>query len=206
MLNDVIILGAGGHAKVIADIVLSSGDRLLGFLDDNQTDSVLGYPVLGTIRENDKFQPTAKFVIGIGSNYIRKELSEKYQLSWLTAIHPNAIIGRDVTIGEGTVVMAGAIINPSSIIGKHCIINTGAIVEHDNRIGDYVHISPNATLCGNVRIGAMTHIGAGATIRNNITICSDCTIGVGAVTIKNINEVGIYTGIPANLLKKKRVL
>jgi len=200
MLNDVIILGAGGHAKVIADIVLSSGDCLLGFLDDHMTDSVLGYPVLGTIEDYDKFQTTAKFVIGIGSNYIRKELSEKYQLSWQAAIHPNAIIGRDVIIGEGTVVMAGAIINPSSVIGKHCIINTGAIVEHDNRIGDYVHISPNATLCGTVQIGELSHIGSGVTVRNNVKICGECIIGVGAVVTKNIEKAGTYVGVPVRKL------
>lgn len=202
MPNDIVILGAGGHAKVIADIVLSSGDRLLGFLDDHQTDIVLGYPVLGTIKDVDKFRPIAKFIIGIGSNYVRKELSEKCQLSWHSALHPNAVIGRDVIIGEGTVVMAGAIINPSSSIGKHCIINTGAIIEHDNRIGDFVHISPNATLCGTVQIGELSHVGASATVRNNIDICEECIIGVGAAVIKNIEEAGTYVGVPV----RKQVL
>ena len=98
-------------------------------------------------------------------------------------------------------VLANACINTATKIGKHCIINTAAIIEHDNIIEDYVHISPNATLSGTVSVGEMTHIGSGAVIRNNINICNNCIIGAGAVVVKDIEEPGVYAGVPIKRLK-----
>lgn len=198
MSEGIIILGAGGHAKVIADIILTRGDKLIGFLDDNAIGEVLGYPILGKINDIGQYQSDCSFIIGIGNNQTRKKISDKYNVKWRPAIHPDASIARDVVISEGTVVMARAIINPSSKVGKHCIINTAAVVEHDNVIEDYVHISPNATLCGTVSIGEMTQIGAGATVKNNISICGNCVIGAGSVVVKDIIEHGMYMGIPVH--------
>ena len=200
-MNKVIILGAGGHAKVIADIVIKSGDCLVGFLDDNPDlpQKIMGFPNLGCISNITKFDNDIQYVIGIGDNEIRKKMSQKFSVSWYTAIHPKATIAFDVKIGEGSVVMANAAINISSIIGKHCIINTGSVIEHDNYIGDYVHISPNATLSGTVSVGDMTHIGVGATISNNISICNNVILGAGCTVVKNITKSGIYIGIPAKL-------
>jgi len=197
--ESVIIIGAGGHAKVIADMIIKSGNFLLGFLDDNKkiSETVLGYPILGKLEDIYKFYKTAKFIIGIGDNYTRKQIADKYEVEWHMAIHPNAVIAMDVSLGEGTVVMANAAINPSAKIGKHCIINSGAIVEHDNEIGDYVHISPNAATGGTVKIGDLTHLGIGATVKNNISICGECIIGAGAVVVRDILEKGTYVGIPA---------
>ena len=197
--ENVIIIGAGGHAKVIADIIIKSGDNLLGFIDDNKSgEMLLGYPVLGKTEDIYKFKKDAKFIIGIGNNYTRKQVSEKYALNWHTATHPSAVIALDVSISEGTAVMANAVINVSAKIGKHCIINTGAVVEHDNIIGDYAHISPNAVTAGTVSINELTHLGIGATVRNNISICAECVIGAGAVVVKNIVDKGTYVGVPAN--------
>lgn len=203
MHKNVVIIGAGGHAKVIADIVIKSGDTLIGFLDDNKeigTKVIENYEVIGDF--NNRFSTAIskekyEFIIAIGDNSLRKEIANTPNMKFYTAIHPSAQIGLDVTIEEGTAVMANAVINPSTKIGKHCIINTGAIVEHDNKIDDYVHISPNATLCGTVNVGKETHIGAGATIKNNINITKNCTIGAGAVVVKNIDEEGTYVGLPA---------
>lgn len=202
-MNDkrkVIVIGASGHAKVIADIVLKSGDELIGFLDDNAAlpSDIIGYPYLGAIANYEKFADECGFVIGIGNNIILKRIAESMDVRWYTAIHPSAQIAIDTQIGEGTVVMANAIINTSAFIGKHCIINTSAVVEHDNLIGDYVHISPNVSLCGTVKVGDLTHIGAGATITNNISICGDVIVGAGGVVVKNIDNQGIYIGIPAS--------
>lgn len=197
MQDNIIILGAGGHGKVIADIIQKSSDHLVGFLDDNKTGAVLGFPILGTLDCVNKFNSTYKFVIGIGDNEKRKQLVESYNVCWYTAIHPTAVIGSDVTVGSGTVIMAGTIINPSTVIGNHCIINTGVVIEHDNMIADYVHISPNATLCGAVNISYLTHIGAGTIIKNNIDICDHCIIGAGAVVVQKIIKAGTYVGIPA---------
>lgn len=201
MAKDVIIIGAGGHAKVIADIIEKSGDNLIGFLDDNEViQNKIIYKdkkVIGTTKNIEKYKKLY-FIIGIGNNKIRKEISQKYKLNWYTAIHPNSIIANCVRIGEGSTIMAGAIINPYTTIGKHCIINTKSSIDHDNIIEDYVHISPGAVLAGNVTIKNYTWIGAGATIINNISINENNMIGAGAVVIKNIEERSkTYVGIPA---------
>lgn len=201
-MENVIIIGAGGHAKVIADIVLSQGDRLLGFLDDspNATGSY-GIPVLGKVADYPLW-PNARFLIGIGNAAVRQKLVNKLcDIRWHTAIHPTAVISRlGTTIGEGTVVMANAIINPGTTVGRHCILNTGSIVEHDNTIGDYVHISVGAKTAGTVTIGNNTWVGIGATISNNLTICPHCMIGAGTVVVKNIDVPGTYVGVPARRL------
>lgn len=207
MRKKVVIIGAGGHAKVIADIIKKSGDEIIGFLDDNKkkgTNIIKEYKVLGDF--NNRF-PLAiansdyEFIIAIGDNKKREEISHSPNLKFYTAIHPSAQMGLDVEIQEGTVIMANACINSSAKIGKHCIINTGAIIEHDNIIEDFVHISPNVALGGTVKIGKSTHVGIGSTIKNNITICENCKIGAGAVVVKDIKEEGTYVGVPAKGIK-----
>jgi len=201
--ENIILIGAGGHAKVIADIIIKSGDFLLGFLDDNLAadNVILGYPILGKTKDIYKFDDTVKFIIGIGNNYTRKQITEKYNVKWHTAVHPSAVIAVDVNIGEGTVIMANAVINPSTKIGRHCIINSSAIVEHDNNIESYVHISPSAATGGTINIGELTHIGIGAIVKNNLSITSDCIIGAGAVVVKDIVDKGVYVGVPAKKMK-----
>lgn len=207
MNKKVIIIGASGHAKVIAEIITKSGDEVIGFLDDNKDiqykEIYLNKKVLGTIKDIAKYQDNY-FVIGIGNNNIRKTLSNTYlNLKWYTAVHPNTTIANDVKIGAGTVVMPGVVINPGSIIGKHCIINTCSSLDHDNIIEDYVHISPGAHLAGNVKVQESSWICAGVTIINNVTIASNNIIGAGAVVIKDIEDTnGTYIGVPANKISK----
>lgn len=200
-MNRLIIIGAGGHGKVIADNALKNGYQSICFVDDHATGDVVGFPVIGTCSEIEALNDgNTDFVIGIGNNTARKAIAETYPVHWVSIVHPSAQIGFDVRIGTGTVIMSNAVVNVSAIIGEHCIINTGAVVEHDNVIEDYVHISPRAALAGTVRVGTLTHIGIGATVRNNTDICSDCIIGAGAVVVKDIREPGIYIGVP---VKKK---
>lgn len=207
MRKKVVIIGAGGHAKVIADIIEKSGDEIVGFLDDNKeigTTIIKEYKVIGDL--NNRFamavtKENLEFIIAIGDNKKREEISHSPNLKFYTAIHPSAQIGLDVEIQEGTVIMANACINSSAKIGKHCIINTGAIIEHDNIIEDFVHISPNVALGGTVKIGKSTHVGIGSTIKNNITICGNCKIGAGAVVVKDIEKEGTYIGVPAKGIK-----
>ena len=203
MRKKVVIIGAGGHAKVIADIIEKSGDEIVGFLDDNKelgTTVINNYKIIGDLNNRFTMAVTKKdveFIIAIGDNKKREEISHSPNLKFYTAIHPSAQIGLDVEIKEGTVVMANVCINSSAKIGKHCIINTGAIIEHDNIIQDFVHISPNVSLGGTVKVGENTHVGIGTTVKNNIEICNNCTIGAGAVVVKNIMEEGTYVGVPA---------
>ena len=198
-MADVIIIGAGGHARVVADIVLRQGDRVLGFLDDSPTATgAYGIDLLGPVDDYKKY-PHARFLIGIGSAAVRRKLAARLEdVTWHTAIHPAATVSRlGVTVGEGTVVMAGAVVSPGARIGDHCILNTGSIVEHDNTIGNYVHISVGAKTAGTVTIGDGTWVGIGATVSNGLTVCGDCMIGAGAVVVKNIDAPGTYVGVPA---------
>ena len=196
-----IILGAGGHAAVIADILHECGCTLKGYLDDAVAagTEVLGAKVLGKLCDSSEHKECL-FIIGIGDNATRRMIAEIYRLDYGVAVHPSAVIGRQIEIGCGTVVMAGCVINPRTVIGRHCIVNTRASIDHDNKLGDYVHISPGATLGGTVNIGAGTHVGIGAHIKNNINITGDAVIGAGAAVVNDIAGTGTYVGIPAALL------
>lgn len=200
-MNRLIIIGAGGHGKVIADNALKNGYTEICFVDDNARDNCMGFPVIGKCDDLEKLNDgKSDFIIGIGNNATRKLIAEKYKVNWVTVIHPSAQIATNVSVGSGAVIMAGAVINACASIGEHCIINTGAVIEHDDVIDEYVHISPKVALGGTVHIGRNSHIGIGATVINNIDICADCMVGAGAVVVKNIAEKGIYIGVPA---KKK---
>ncbi len=205
MFNRLIILGAGGHGKSVADTALKTGYTDIYFIDDNAVGEIIGIPVIGRISEMQSLNDgKTDFVIAIGNNDVRKKIVLNNNLNWVTLIHPSAQIGTDVTIGEGTVVMANAVINPSSRIGNHCIINTSSVVEHDNVLDDYVHISPKAALGGNVRVGKKTHIGIGASVKNGISICGNCIIGAGAAVVSDLSEKGVYVGVPAKKAEDKQ--
>jgi sugar O-acyltransferase (sialic acid O-acetyltransferase NeuD family) len=202
MNNRLVIIGAGGHGKAIADNALKNGYTDICFIDDDAVGTCLDFPIIGTSADITELNDgKTDFIIGIGNNAVRKEIAEKYSVNWVTLIHPSAQIATHVSIGKGTVVMAGAVINVCATVGSHCIINSHAVVEHDNVVEDYVHISPNAALGGTVRIGKETHIGIGATVINNIEICPNCLVGAGAVVVRNIKELGTYIGVP---IRKKR--
>lgn len=201
-MNRLIIIGAGGHGKVIADIALRNGYKNICFIDDKAKGDVIGFPIIGTTSEIERLNDgNTDFIIGIGDNCTRKAIAETYHVNWVTLIHPSAQVAFNVEIGHGTVVMANAVINVCAMIGEHCIINTGAIVEHDNVINNYAHISPNVALGGTVRIGSLTHVGIGTTVKNNTNICSNCTIGASSVVVKDIEESGTYIDIPARKIK-----
>ncbi len=202
MFNRLLILGAGGHGKVVADIGLKIGYKEIFFLDDKAEGEVLGIKIIGKTKDAISFNDEkTDFVIAIGNNSVRKAISEKLCLPYVSLVHPSAVIGFGTEIGEGTVVMANAAINSGAKIGKHCIINTGAIVEHDNLIEDYVHISPGVVLGGAVKVGSKAHIGIGASVKNNIEICENAVVGAGAVVVKDLKEPAVYAGVPAVKLK-----
>ncbi|MBQ2988868.1 MAG: acetyltransferase [Clostridia bacterium] len=201
-MNKLIIIGAGGHGKVIADNALKNGYTDICFVDDHATGEVMGFPIIGTSADIPKLDDgKTDFIIGIGNNAVRKMIAEKYGVHWVRLIHPSAQIAACVTVGCGTVVMAGAVINACATVGAHCIINTRAVIEHDNIIDNYAHISPNATLGGTVHVGERTHIGIGATVINNIEVCENCVVGAGAAVVKNMRESGTYAGVPARKIK-----
>lgn len=197
MQKQVIIMGAGGHGRVLRDMVERSGDICLGFLDDRET----GAEILGKTADCIRFAE-AEFIIGIGDNAVREKIAKAYpHLSWYTAIDPSAVISPSAKIGKGTCMMPGAVLNAGATVGDHVIINTHAVVEHDVEIENYVHVSPGAVLLGGAKIGEGSHIGGGAVIRNYISVSGSCTVGMGAVVTENIEKPGVYVGVPARKIR-----
>ncbi|QWI13769.1 acetyltransferase [Bacillus mycoides] len=209
MKKKLLIIGAGGHGKVIADIALKMNKwEYISFLDDSEdVKASMGIEIIDKSTSFSKYIRNYDFFVGIGNNSIREKIQE--QLESLGAsipilIHPTAIIGEQVFLGVGTVVMAGAVINCCTKIGKGCIINTASTIDHDNVIEDYAHISPGAKLAGTVKIGRSTWLGIGSVISNNITITDKCNVGAGAVVIRDITELGTYVGVPARRLQDEK--
>lgn len=200
METSVTLYGASGHGKVIIDILNCSSVAINAIIDDNpKSEKVLGIPVLKSSDFN--FQNLKNAIISIGNNKVRKKISNLYNVNYVNAIHPTAIISKFATIGKGTAIMAGTVINPDAIIGNHCIINTSSIIEHDCKIGDFVHVSPGVSLAGNVTIDEGTHIGIGATVIQGITIGKWVTIGAGAVIINDVPDYAVVVGNPGKIIK-----
>ncbi len=193
-MNKLIIIGASGHGKVIADIAVKLGYENIVFLDDDAAiKECAGFPVVG--KTDEAINMDGDKVVAIGNARTRERISKN--IKTVSLIHPDASISRRVKIGEGTVVMAGAIINSDTVIGDGCIINTGASVDHDCLIDNYCHVAVGAHIAGTCHVGERTWIGAGATVSNNVNICGDCMVGAGTVVIKNIENAGAYVGVPA---------
>lgn len=211
MRNKVVIFGVGGHSKVIADIIEKQRSfELIGIVPINttcDTDSIFGYKV---IQEDNFFVEYLGSIYGgvvaIGDNNIRSNVVDKIVavcpgFNFITAIHPNACVARNVSIGEGTVVMAGGIINCDSVIGNHCIINTNASIDHDNCIGNYVSVAPGVSTGGRVCIGDYSAICLGAKIIDKIDVGNHCIIGAGAVVVNHIESGTVQYGIPARYVR-----
>ena len=205
MAEKLIIIGAGGHGKVIADIAKLNGYKEIYFLDDDINKQFNGkYKVVGTLNDIGKYLNDYDFFVGIGDNQIRKTITKRLNelnIELPVLIHPSAIIDETVSIQPGTVVMANVVINADSKIGIGCIINTSSSVDHDCLINDYAHISPGVHIAGNVHIGEDVWIGTGAAIINNTNIYKDCIIGAGGVVIYDIKEKGIFVGCPIRRIR-----
>ena len=201
-MSKLVIFGAGGHAKVVADIALKNGFEIEGFLDDNASaSSVIGYPILGKLNDCVKYKETHVFAMGIGNNAVRKMIFEKYpDYEYPTLIHPTASIGIETKIGEGTVVMPFVVVNACAEVGEFSILNSASVVEHDCRVGDFCLIAPNVSMCGMSEVGNMVWLGAGSVVNQTIKICDGVMVGSGAVVTKDINEKGTYIGVPATKL------
>lgn len=203
MNKKVVIIGAGGHAKVVADIVRSNGDTVEGFLDDSFTceREFYGSTVIGKTADYTRYASKCCFIIAIGNGAVREKIASLTDCKWYTAIHPRAVVSDSAVIGEGSAIMANAVINADANIGKHVIVNTGSIVEHDCKIGDYSHIAPKSVVCGGTKIGKHAWLGTGSTTIHAVEVCDGVTVGAGGVVVKNIVEAGTYVGVPAKRIK-----
>ena len=203
MNKRVVIIGAGGHSKVIADIVRENGDTVEGFLDDSYTEKREFYSsfVVGKVSDYEKYKCDCEFIIAIGNNGVRKRISSELDCKWYTAIHPKATVSKSARVGCGTCVMANAVINADACVGEHVIVNTGSIVEHDCVIGNYSHIAPKSVVCGVTTVGENVWLGAGSTVMHVLGICDNVMLGAGGVVVQNITEAGTYVGVPARKIK-----
>lgn len=207
MKRPVIVVGAGGHSKVMIDSLLTSSTEIIGVTDSKLEKigaRLLGVPVVGTDEFILKYKPEQILLVnGIGSvgfpsvrigifNYFKK-----LGYSFITVIHPSAVVASEVVLAEGVQIMAGAIIQPGCHIGSNSIINTGASVDHDCCIGLHVHLAPRVTLSGSVQIGDGVHIGTGAVIIQGVRIGGNSVVGAGTVVLKNVVENTKVIGVPA---------
>jgi len=212
----VVGLGAGGHAKVVLEILALGGThKVVGLLDPKpelKGTNVLGIPVLGTedILPELKRDGIRVFFVGLGAvadNLPRKRLFELAVSSGfepVTAIHPSAVVSPSAKIGAGSSIMANAVVNASAIVGINNIVNTGAVLEHDCSLGDHIHIATGARLSGSVTVGNLAHVGAGATIRQLVNIGERAVIGAGSVIVTDVPPNRVFVGVPGRDLEDRR--
>lgn len=202
----ILVLGGGGHAKVLIDTLNQSENNILGILDNSLSvnTSVLNIPVIGDdTKLLDYKKNEVKIVIGVGSlpstrhrqeliNYVAKL---GYKIT--TVVHPSAVIASEIILPEGAQVMAGVIIQPGVKIGKYSILNSRSLIEHDCIIGSNCHLAPGSILCGGVTVGDESHIGAGAIVLQNVNIGTRVTVGAGALVLYDIVSSKKVVGVPA---------
>ncbi|MGB7329667.1 MAG: acetyltransferase [Rubripirellula sp.] len=204
-MSGIIIVGGGEHAAVVADVCMSAGKTVRGFLDDDSSCKAsisMGLPWLGKISTLDTENHDTSLVMGIGSNDYRYKIAfqlEELGFKFVSVIHPSATVSKTASLGDGTVVMPRAVVNTNAVVGRHCIINSAAVVEHDSQIGDGAHISVGTILAGRVTVGCRTLIGAGAVVLPHQTVGDDVSIGAGAVVTKSIPAKSVAIGIPARV-------
>lgn len=195
----ILLVGSGGHAKVVLAACIAAGRNVAAILDEDPSkhgSKVLGHRVVGGLEALSHLHH-CEVIIAIGNNKARVDLSQKIPLKFATVVHPNAWVHESVQIGAGSIVMAGAIIQPETKIGTHAIINTKASLDHDCTLGHYVHVAPGVSFSGGVEVGNETLIGVGACARPGVKIGERCTIGAGAVLVKDIPNDSKALGIPA---------
>lgn len=203
----VIIMGAGGHAKVLIDVLFLNSIEILGATDADPEKTggvLLGVPVIGDDEAILKYpSDKIRLVNGIGSVNVksRRRLAfasfKERGYCFAEVIHPSAIISRDVTISEGAQIMAGAVVQTGSHVGENVIINTHATIDHDCHVGNHTHVSPGATLSGMVWVGENVHIGTGASVIQGVRIGAGSLIAAGAVVVRDLMNNAKVAGVPA---------
>lgn len=210
-----IVVGAGGHAAVVADALLASGSVVLGFTDTDPSRHGLrlcGIPVLGS--DDDvlaSHQPErtrlANGIGGVDATTLRHRIQLRLEAQgWVfdAVRHPSATVSPFARLGRGVQLLARSVVQPGAVVGDGCIVNTGAVIEHDCNIGDFVHLAPCALLCGAVSIGHRSHIGAGAVVRQGIHLGAETVVGAGAVVTRDFAGTGTLIGSPARRIEAKQ--
>jgi acetyltransferase EpsM len=196
-VSRIVIVGAGGHGAIVADMLRDA----VGFVDDSRAGTVLGLPVLGTLASLPEIEHDA-IIVAIGDNGLRRTITERLLATGerlATAIHPFSSIATSARIGDGAMISAGAIILSRAVIGRGALVNTKASIDHDSVIGDYSHISCGATLGANVRIGDETLIAIGASVVSGCSVGARSVIGAGAVVVRDVGDDVVAFGVPAKV-------
>jgi sugar O-acyltransferase (sialic acid O-acetyltransferase NeuD family) len=201
------VYGAGGHGKVVADLLSRGEPEFVGFVDDREKlwgTMVMGFPVLGGgewLRREARSSRIA-VALGVGDNASRRWIAENctyWDAEILTMVHPRAAVSRTARVGRGSVVMANATVNAEAMVGDGVIVNSGAVVEHDVEVGEYAHVAPNAAMGGGSSIGAFSHLGIGASVLPRVRIGARTVVGAGAVVVKNLPDEVVAIGVPARI-------
>lgn len=205
MTLPVLVLGAGGHGRVVAEVVQSAGHAVEGFVADfvPRGELVLGLPVLGDSSWLAT-QPPRLVALALGDNRRREAAAQALVAHGHTVgtfVHARAWVSPTAQLGEGTVVMAMAVVNAEARVGRGVILNTACVVEHECVVGDFAHLSPHVALGGRARIGARTHVGIGASVLHLANVGDDCVVGGGAVVLKELPSGVTAVGVPARRLR-----
>jgi sugar O-acyltransferase (sialic acid O-acetyltransferase NeuD family) len=212
-MKDILVAGASGHAAVVIDILERQGKfRIAGLLDRSGDGSCLGYEVLGTLEDLPRVMAGRGIragIVAVGDNWTRGQLVETLlrlapDFEFVTAIHPSAQIGREASVGAGSVVMAGAVINPRARVGRFCIVNTAATLDHDSVMEDYSSLAPRASAGGNVRLGAFTAVSLGAGLVHGIVIGEHTVVGAGATVLRDLPPCVVAYGTPARVVRPRQ--
>jgi len=212
MSRGVIILGSGGHAKVLVDTLQQCGITIVGLVDETETGTaatVLGAPFLGSEQlVFSRGTDTVELVNGVGSVRVpsaRRAVYEKFKARgyrFATVVHPSAVVARDVVLGEGAQVLAGAVVQPGVVLGDNCLLNTRASVDHDCTIGAHTHVASGAVLSGGVAVAEEVHIGAAAVVRQYLRIGDRALVAAGAVVIDDVAPGTCVAGVPAKAIAR----
>lgn len=207
-MTALLIVGAGGHGKVVADAALAGGDwSEVAFLDDlyPQLDGVVGCPIIGRVEDAPAHLPHyAQTIVAIGGNAERIDCLDWFEalgFEVVSVLHPTATLSGSACVGRGGLLAAGSVVNPDSSLGRGCIINTVASIDHDCVVGEGVHVSPGAHLAGGVRVGARSWIGIGANVIQGIRIGEDSTVGAGAMVHRDVLPGVTVVGVPASVVQ-----
>ncbi|MEM7435945.1 MAG: acetyltransferase [Myxococcota bacterium] len=200
--DNVVVIGAGGHAKVVIATVRAAGGEVVAAYDDDETrwgDTVLGVRIEGPIDAEKVGRAPA--IIAIGDNRVRQAIAARLHATWISVRHPSSTMDRSARVGPGTVIFAGSIIQADARIGAHCILNTLANVDHDCIVGDFVHVGPGVTLCGGVTVDEGALLGVGVKAVPNVEIGAWSTAGAGAVCVVDVPRDTTVVGVPARAIE-----
>lgn len=191
----IVVLGAGGHAKVVISTIVAAGGAIAGIYDDDE--GKRGRSILGHTVNASPSECRGDAVIAIGDNAQRERVARAMTYQWRTVVHPSAHVDPSAILGAGVVIFAGAIIQPDVVLGDHVIVNSGATIDHDCSVGDFAHIAPGVHLAGGVQVGRGAFFGIGSVVLPGLKIGAWATVGAGAVVIRDLPERAVAYGVPA---------